>query len=105
MRTDPDPIRRAAALSYHEGRSGDLIIVPRERWILSSSATTHGTLYAYDQRVPIFFMGAGVKAGRYAGDATPADIAPTLAALARIQVAAGDGHVLREAMVPTGASR
>ena len=105
MRTDPDPIRRAAALSYHEGRSGDLIIVPRERWILSSSATTHGTLYAYDQRVPIFFMGAGVKAGRYAGDATPADIAPTLAALARIQVAAGDGHVLREAMAPTGASR
>lgn len=105
MRTDPDPIKRAAALSYHEGRSGDLIIVPRDKWILSSSATTHGTLYAYDQRVPIFFMGAGVKAGRYAGDATPADIAPTLAALAGVKVAEGDGHVLHEAMAPTGASR
>lgn len=105
VRTDPDPVKRAAALSYYEGRSGDLIIVPREKWILSSAATTHGTLYAYDQRVPIFFMGAGVKTGRYAGDATPADIAPTLAALARVKVAEGDGHVLHEAMAPTGASR
>ena len=57
-RSSSDPVRRAAALSYHHGRSGDLIIVPKEGWLLSSSVTTHGTLYPYDQRVPVILFGA-----------------------------------------------
>ena len=82
-RTSPDPVKRAAALSHFPSRSGDLIIVPRRHWMLStSSATTHGTLHPYDQRVPVIFYGAGVAAGRRTEAATPADVAPTLAALA-----------------------
>jgi arylsulfatase A-like enzyme len=104
-RQDADPVRRAAALSYHAGRSGDIIVVPRENWILSSSATTHGTLHPYDQRVPVIVFGAGVKAGRYAADATPADVAPTLAALARIAVEPADGRVLSDSMVRTPDSK
>jgi arylsulfatase A-like enzyme len=73
-------------------------VVPREHWILSTAAATHGTLHPYDQRVPVIFFGAGVAAGRYRGEATPADIAPTLAALARIQVPAIDGRVLTDAV-------
>ena len=42
IRTSSDPLKRAAALNYYPGRSGDVIIVPRENWILSTSATTHG---------------------------------------------------------------
>src|SRR3954465_4484714 len=38
-RSSSDPLKRAAALNYYAGRSGDLIIVPRENWILSTSAT------------------------------------------------------------------
>jgi predicted AlkP superfamily pyrophosphatase or phosphodiesterase len=97
-RTDADPVRRAAALSFFPGRSGDLILVPRENWILSTSATTHGTLQPYDQRVPVIFFGHGVAPGRYSGEATPADIAPTLAALAQVPFVKGDGRVLRDAL-------
>ena len=105
VRTDPDPVRRAAALGYHPARSGDLIIVPREHWILSSSATTHGTLYPYDQRVPVIFFGAGVKPGEYTGDVTPADVAPTLAALAHVAFKKLDGQVLTAAVAPRAGSK
>lgn len=104
-RTSADPVRRAAALSYHPGRSGDLVIVPRPWWLLSTAATTHGTMQPYDQRVPVVFYGAGVAAGRYAGAATPADIAPTLAALARTAFALTDGRVLSAAMAPQQTDR
>jgi predicted AlkP superfamily pyrophosphatase or phosphodiesterase len=103
-RSSSDPIKRAAALSYFRGRSGDLIIVPRERWILTTSATTHGTLYPYDQRVPLILYGPGVKQGNYSDDATPADIAPSLAALANIHFQTSDGRARTEAFaipVPT----
>jgi len=96
-RSSPDPLKRAAALNYFPGRSGDVIIVPRENWILSTSATTHGTLYPYDQHVPVIFYGAGVKKGRFAVDASPADIAPTLAGLAGISFRTTDGHERKEA--------
>ena len=94
QRTAADPVKRAAALSFYAPRSGDLIIVPKENWLLSTSATTHGTLYPYDQRVPVIFFGAGVAAGIHDTPATPADIAPTLAALARASFKATDGVVL-----------
>ena len=96
-RSSSDPIKRAAALSYFAGRSGDLIIVPRERWILTTSATTHGTLYPYDQRVPVILYGPGVKKGLYNDGATPADIAPSLAALANIHFQTSDGRARTEA--------
>lgn len=102
-RNSDDPAMKAAALNYHPGRSGDLIVVPRENWILSSAAATHGTLHAYDQRVPVIFYGAGVEAGRHQGTATPADIVPTLARLARVPVPVMDGRALLEAPAPAPA--
>lgn len=97
-RASADPVKRAAALGYHKGRSGDLIVVPRENWILSTAATTHGTLYGYDTRVPVMFYGAGVQAGRFDAVASPADVAPTLAALARLPFDTMDGRVLLDAV-------
>lgn len=94
-RKSSDPVRRAAALSYHPARSGDFIIVPRQHWMLStSSATTHGTLHPYDQRVPVIFYGAGVPPGHRREAATPADLAPTLAALAGVPFSPPDGKPL-----------
>jgi predicted AlkP superfamily pyrophosphatase or phosphodiesterase len=97
-RTSSDRVKRAAALSYREGRSGDLVLVPREHWLLSTSTTTHGTLYPYDQRVPVILFGGQVRSGRFRGDATPADLAPTLAAVAGVPIEPTDGRVLREAL-------
>jgi arylsulfatase A-like enzyme len=93
-RASADPALRAAALNYYGPRSGDIIIVPTEHWLLSTAATTHGTLYPYDQRVPVIFFGAGVSAAMHDDPATPADIAPTLAALGGVPFTVTDGRVL-----------
>ena len=49
-------------------------------------------------KVPVVLFGAGIAAGRHATSATPADIAPTLAFLAGVDMAETDGRVLAEAL-------
>jgi predicted AlkP superfamily pyrophosphatase or phosphodiesterase len=97
-----DPLVRAAALSLFDGRSGDLIIVPKPYWPLGGRAVaeagSHGAPYDYDQRVPLILFGGGIKAGRLERAATPADIAPTLARVAGIQMPKAEGRVLGEAL-------
>jgi hypothetical protein len=97
-RQSPDPVRRAAALSHHPARSGDIIVAPAEKWIMSTATTTHGTQYAYDQRVPVILFGAGVRAGTYSGRATPADLVPSLSAVAGLKIRSTDGHALKDAL-------
>jgi hypothetical protein len=43
-------------------------------------------------------MGFGIQQGEYFEPATPADIAPTLAALTGVTLATRDGRVLAEAL-------
>lgn len=93
-----DPWLRPAALSYVEGRSGDIVIALKPRWISSTEAATHGVATPDDQRVPILLMGAGIKRGRYDQPASPADIAPTLAALCGITLPSAEGSRLRPAL-------
>ncbi len=99
-----DKILRAARLSWFPSRSGDLLIVPKPYWLAGAAGTSHGTPYAYDQRVPVLLFGAGVKPGKYWQAATPADLAPTLAALCGITMSRSDGRVLSEALAATSAS-
>jgi len=89
---------QAAALSYVDGRSGDIIIALRPGWIASSEAATHGIASDDDQRVPILFAGAGIKPGRYDQPVTPADIAPTLAKLCGISLPHAEGRALTAAL-------
>lgn len=89
-----DPVQRAAASGWFAGRSGDVILVPKRYWISSPAATTHGTLHDYDQRVPVIFFGTGVEKGRFGGAASPHDVAPTLAQLARVRLGKTDGRAL-----------
>jgi hypothetical protein len=97
-RASSDRVRRAAALSQFPGRSGDIIIAPREKWLMSTAVTTHGSQHSYDQRVPVILFGNSVRPGRFTGAATPADLTPTLAAVARVKIAKTDGRVLTEAI-------
>jgi arylsulfatase A-like enzyme len=63
------------------------------------TVATHGTPYSYDTHVPLIIMGAGVAPGRYTQAASPADIAPTLARLLRVQAPSSTvGRVLLEAL-------
>jgi len=97
-RESSDPQIRAAALSYFAGRSGDLILIPKENWLLAPTATTHGTLYEYDQRVPVIFYGASINPGSRTDAATPADVAVTLGSLVGVTLPSPDGQVLKSAV-------
>ena len=98
-RASADPIERASAFSHHPDESGDVVVVLKPNWIgTNSSAATHGSARWYDQHVPVIFMGAGIKPGRYSAGATPADLAPTLAATIGLPMTDIDGKVLTDAI-------
>jgi len=107
------PTLRAFANSYFPGRSGDLFILPKPYWLLDgtplgkprSYGTGHGVPYNYDQHVPVLLMGFGIQPGQYFQPITPADIAPTFAALCGITLSSRDGHVLAEALKKPGEAR
>ena len=99
--TSGDALLRAAALSYVPGASGDIIFAPKAGWMSSAVGTTHGSANADDQRVPVLFFGQGIRPGRYQDQASPADIAPTLAAIAGIKLPKADGHALTPAIATT----
>jgi len=94
--TDPD--LKAWRLSFVPDRSGDFAVVMKPGWIYDAIGANHGSQNPYDQRVPVGLFGAGVRAGRYTTAATPADIAPTLAAMAGISLPDAQGRVLTEAL-------
>jgi Type I phosphodiesterase / nucleotide pyrophosphatase len=108
LATSDDPLARAVAAGFFPERSGDLIILPKPNWIFVSddktiipgNATTHGSGYPYDTRVPLILLGAGIKPGRYDAAVTPADIAPTLATLAGVPLPSATGKPLTAALNP-----
>lgn len=99
-------LAHAASFSYYPGRSGDIVVISKQYWFFDhrnklgkfGSGTTHGTPYPYDQHVPVVFMGAGIKAGKYANDSSPADIVPTLAAIAHVKLPPTEGKPLTAAL-------
>ena len=98
-----DPTERSAAANFYPGRSGDLIIALRPYYIFSTSSAggaSHGAGYPYDQNVPIFLLGQGIRPGQYLSASGPMDIAPTLAFLCGITLPSSDGRVLSEALLP-----
>ncbi len=96
-----DSVARRVLHGFHPRRSGDVVVVQEPFKYLTeySYIAMHGTPYGYDTHVPLIIAGAGVAPGRYADAATPADIAPTLARLLRVQPPSNAmGRVLLEAV-------
>ncbi|HEX8853530.1 MAG TPA: alkaline phosphatase family protein, partial [Pyrinomonadaceae bacterium] len=96
-----DAVARRALHGFNPRRSGDVLFIqePYKYLLEGFIAATHGAPYSYDTHVPLIIMGAGVRPGRYAEAATPADLAPTLAALLRVQPPSNAmGRVLVEAL-------
>lgn len=93
-----DPDLRAWRLSFMADRSGDLALVMKPGWIYGNLGTNHGSQNPYDQHVPVLIYGAGVRKGHYTATASPADLAPTLASIAGIELPQAQGRVLREAL-------
>ncbi|MFY9571480.1 MAG: alkaline phosphatase family protein, partial [Blastocatellia bacterium] len=97
-------IARRVTNGFNRKRSGDVWLVtkPWSFFVEGELPTTHGSPYNYDTHVPVIFFGAGVRPGRYNAESSPSDIAPTLAALLRIEPPSNlTGRVLVEAISET----
>jgi len=94
-----DPIARRVLHGFYPRRSGDIILIyDAFKYLGDSIPATHGSPYSYDTHVPMVIMGAGIIHGRYQNSATPADIAPTLASILRLQPPSNSvGRILFEA--------
>lgn len=99
-----DQIERRVIHGFYPSRSGDVIVIAKPYYYLASAnVATHASPYPYDTHVPVIMMGRGLTPGRYRRAATPADIAPTLAALLGIRNPSNSkGRILREAFQNRG---
>jgi predicted AlkP superfamily pyrophosphatase or phosphodiesterase len=95
-----DDIARRVLHGFYPKRSGDLILVyDAFKYLDSVSKATHGSPYSYDTHVPLIFMGRGIRAGVYNSASSPADIAPTLATLLKLQLPSNSvGRILGEGL-------
>ncbi|UPK70382.1 alkaline phosphatase PafA [Chitinophaga filiformis] len=86
----PEPIRTMIANGYNPKRCGSVAIIPEPGWYSGSDkGTTHGNWNPYDTHLPLVFMGWHVKHGTSNDMVSMADIAPTIAAMLRIQMPNG----------------
>jgi hypothetical protein len=93
----PDLISRRVMNGFYARRSGDVEILLEPYWIFTQKEATHGTAFDYDTHVPVIFMGAGIRPGRYYQSIVVNDIAPTLAAILDVETPSGSvGRVLSE---------
>jgi hypothetical protein len=72
------------ARNYVPGRSGQIMVVPREGEVITRDEPTalymHGSPWPYDTDIPIFFAGPQVIPGVHTGPARQQDVAVTVAA-------------------------
>lgn len=87
----PEKIRNAINMGYHPMRNGDLQILLKPGYIdaYGTTGTTHGLWNPYDSHIPLLWYGWGIKKGKTYRETYMTDIAPTLAALLRIQMPSG----------------
>src|SRR5688500_16219166 len=78
------------AQAYFPGRTGQLLIVPREGDFITRPDPNveymHGSPWSYDVSIPLMFAGPAVKPGVYSVAAAQQDVAPTLAASLGVQM-------------------
>jgi arylsulfatase A-like enzyme len=92
-----DQVGIRARNGFNEARSPNVVIIPDPYWMFSASGTTHGAPFDYDAHVPILFLGAQIRAGRYNDNVMVNDIAPTLATMLNVETPSGSiGRVLDE---------
>ena len=87
----PEKIRTAINMGYHPARNGDLQILLKPGYIdaYGTTGTTHGLWNPYDSHIPLLWYGWGIKKGKTYRETYMTDIAPTLAALLKIQMPSG----------------
>ncbi|MFN8251958.1 MAG: alkaline phosphatase PafA [Ferruginibacter sp.] len=94
----PQPQKDMMINGYNPKRSGDIQFSFKAGYFDGwTKGTTHGAWNPYDAHIPCVFFGWGVKQGKTYRTTSMADIAPTLAALLKIQMPNGNvGKVITE---------
>jgi predicted AlkP superfamily pyrophosphatase or phosphodiesterase len=95
--TGTDIAGMAVQNGFYPARGEDIVVIQEPYWLFGATGTSHSTPFGYDTHVPVIFMGPGVKAGKYYGNVTVNDIAPTLSTLLSVEIPSGAaGRVLAE---------
>lgn len=94
----PAKVRDMIASGYYPRRCGDIQYILQPGWIDGGpTGTTHGLWNPYDSHIPLVFYGWGIKPGKTNRETYMTDIAPTIAAMLRIQMPSGTvGHAITE---------
>jgi hypothetical protein len=96
--TLPEPLKTMLINGYNPKRSGDIEFTLKPGYFDGGiRGTTHGLWNPYDAHIPCLFFGWGVKPGKTNRETYMTDIAPTLAAMLKIQMPSGCvGKVITE---------
>jgi predicted AlkP superfamily pyrophosphatase or phosphodiesterase len=87
----PEPVKNSLINGYNEKRSGQIGYIPLPGYIYGgSTGTTHGAWDPYDAHIPLIFFGTNIKPGNTNRTTYMTDIAPTIAALLKIQMPSGN---------------
>lgn len=85
----PEMVKQMTINGYNNKRSGTIQLIPYPAWFeggYGGTGTTHGTWNPHDTHIPLVWMGWGIKPGKSNREVYMTDIAPTVAALLRIQM-------------------
>ncbi len=96
----PEPIKQRTINGHNNKRSGTIQVIPYPAWFEGNpggTGTTHGTWNPHDTHIPLVWYGWGIKPGKTNRETYMTDIAPTVAAMLRIQMPNGCiGHAITE---------
>ncbi|HEU4470536.1 MAG TPA: alkaline phosphatase PafA [Flavisolibacter sp.] len=94
----PGRMKTMLVNSYNPKLSGDLHVIFKPQWYEGwRTGSTHSLWNPYDSHIPLIWFGWKIKPGKLHREVYMTDIAPTLAALLRIQMANGSiGEVIEE---------
>ena len=86
----PALLRERIINGYYPATSGPVQVILQPGWYAGpAGGTTHGTWNPYDSHIPLIWMGLKIRHGSSARAVNITDIAPTLAALLKIQAPNG----------------
>jgi hypothetical protein len=104
-----DALLERLARTYYPGRTGQILVIPREGHIITRRDPTvkymHGSPWDYDSRIPFFFHGAAfIRQGTFPEAVSHRDMAPTLASLLGVPMpATSTGRSVRAILKPVTA--
>lgn len=96
----PEKQRTLFTNGFYRKRGGDIQLVLKPGYVAGwPTGTTHGLWNPYDTHIPLLFYGWGVTPGKTNREVYMTDIAPTVAALLKIQMPNGCvGQVIGEVL-------